>query len=42
MGIDGFAIHLIAGIAAAIAGPMLLEMVLARRRMTRQLLLGLR
>lgn len=42
IGIDSFAIHLIAGLGAAIAGPMLLEMLLARGKITRRLFLGLR
>lgn len=42
LGIDNFAVHLVAGLAAAIAGPMLLEALLARRKVTRRLFLGLR
>jgi surface polysaccharide O-acyltransferase-like enzyme len=42
IGIDAFAIHLITGLAAAIAGPMLLEAVLAKGKVTRRLFLGLR
>ncbi|KQX18079.1 MULTISPECIES: acyltransferase family protein [unclassified Sphingomonas] len=42
LGIESFAIHLIAGLAAAIAGPMLLEALLAKGKVTRRLFLGLR
>ncbi|WP_016745176.1 acyltransferase family protein [Rhizorhabdus wittichii] len=42
IGIEDFAIHLLAGLAAAIAGPMLLETLLAKGKTTRRLFLGLR
>ncbi|MES2497058.1 MAG: acyltransferase [Pseudomonadota bacterium] len=42
IGIENFAIHLIAGLAAAIIGPMLLETVLAKGKLTRRVFLGLR
>jgi len=42
MGIASFTIHLVAGLTAAIAGPMLLELLLARTKATRRLFLGLR
>lgn len=42
IGVGNFAIHLAAGLAAAIAGPMLLERLLAETRATRRLFLGLR
>jgi len=42
IGIDNFTIHLIAGLSAAIIGPMLLETVLTKTKLTRRVFLGLR
>ncbi|KRB86234.1 acyltransferase [Sphingomonas sp. Root710] len=42
IGIGDLAVHLIVGLAAAIAGPMLLQSILVRWTMSRRLFLGLR
>lgn len=42
LGIDNLAVHLIVGLAAAIAGPMLLQSILVRWKVSRRMFLGLR
>lgn len=42
LGIDNLAVHLIVGLAAAIAGPMLLQSILVRWTVSRRMFLGLR